>query len=125
MKKQKYGNKKVIVEGEVFDSKREYDRWVYLKQLQDAHMISELERQVRFLLIPAQYEPDTVGVRGAVYKGKCIERECVYIADFAYRDEYGRYVVEDVKSKITKTPAYKIKRKLMYKEFGIRVREVE
>lgn len=123
VKMNKYRNKKVEVGNEVFDSKREYERWVYLNQMQDAHVISELERQVSFLLIPAIYEPDTIGPRGGKNKGKCIERECVYVADFVYKDECGRLVVEDTKG--FRTPDYVIKRKLMLKEHGIRVQEVK
>ena len=56
MKKQKYGNKKVKRDGMIFDSQREADRWTYLCQLMDAGIITELDRQVTFELLPAQYE---------------------------------------------------------------------
>ena len=82
--------------------------------LQKAGEIQYLERQVRFTLIPTQK-----------IDGKVVERPVVYIADFKYWDfKTGRQVVEDVKSKATKTPQYIIKRKLLLQKFGIRVKEV-
>ena len=122
MKKQKYGNKKVERDGILFDSKREADRWTYLCQLMDAGVITELDRQVTFELLPAQYELSTVGVRGGKDRGKCIERAVKYKADFVYKDQLGRKIVEDTKG--YKTPEYVLKRKLMLHVHGIRVKEV-
>ena len=50
----KYKSKKVMVGGEVFDSKKEYNRWRELCLLEKAGKISDLQRQVPFELIPAQ-----------------------------------------------------------------------
>lgn len=122
MKKLKYRNKKVEYDGILFDSKREADRWTYLCQLMDAGVITELDRQVKFVLIPAQYEPDSVGPRGGIRKGRCLERECAYYADFVYKDENGNMVVEDAKG--LRTPEYVIKRKLMLSKLGIGVVEI-
>lgn len=124
MKKNKFKNKKVEVDGMLFDSKREADHWVYLCQLMDAGVITELDRQVEFELIPAQFEFDTVGVRGGKQKGRCIERKVKYIADFVYRDQLGQRVVEDVKGYTKNDPVYIIKRKLMLYIHGIRIKEV-
>ena len=106
-------------DGEVFDSKREARRYEELCLLQRAGRIQNLQRQVKFILVPAQREPDRVGrVRGA-----SIEREVSYIADFVYVDpDSGKQVVEDVKGLRTKD--YVIKRKLMLWIHGIRIREV-
>jgi hypothetical protein len=82
--------------------------------------IQNLERQVKFVLIPAQYEPDKVGTRGGLKRGKLLERECSYIADFVYT-ENGKQVVED--SKGFRTADYKIKRKLMLSVHGIKIKE--
>jgi len=112
MSRNKYGNRKTSVDGTMFDSAREARRWQELVLMSRAGVISHLRRQVPFELIPSQRDEN----------GKCIERECRYIADFVYM-ENGKMVVEDVKSSATKTPEYKIKRKLMLKEFGIRVKE--
>ncbi len=118
----KYHSKKVIRDGMTFDSVREYRRYCELALLQKAGHITNLQRQVKFVLIPAQREPDTVGKRGGVKKGKILERECAYIADFTYY-ENGNLVVEDTKGFATKD--YIIKRKLMLFLKKIRIKEVK
>ena len=76
-------------------------------------MITELDRQVRFELIPAQYDKH----------GKILERSVKYVADFAYIDmKTGERIVEDTKG--LKTKDYIIKRKLMLYYHKIRIREV-
>lgn len=117
----KYHNRKATINGITFDSKKEAHRYQELKLLEKAGEISGLQLQVKYVLIPAQYEPDTVGNRGGIKKGKLIERECSYIADFVYQ-ENRETVVEDTKGMRTKD--YIIKRKLMLWVHGIRIREV-
>lgn len=117
----KYRNTKTIVDGIEFDSRKEAARYKELKLLEAAGEISNLERQVKFVLIPTQREPDFVGVRGGIKKGKVIEKECSYLADFVYiRD--GEVVVEDTKG--IRTKDYIIKRKLMLYLLGIRIQEI-
>lgn len=106
----KYGNRKTEVDGIRFDSKKEAVRYWELKMLERAGKISDLERQVRFVLIPAQY-----------LDGKLKERQCVYVADFRYL-ENGHVVVEDTKG--VRTKDYIIKRKLLLKVYGIAIKEV-
>ena len=118
----KYYSKKVEVGGEVFDSRKEYRRFCELLLLQKAGAITELKRQVEYKLIPAQREPDTVGVRGGVKKGRVIEQAVKYVADFVYKDKDGKLVVEDTKG--FKTKDYIIKRKLMLYIHKIRVKEI-
>lgn len=119
----KFHNKKVTVEGETFDSKREASRWLELKMLQRSGRISNLERQKKFVLIPAQYEPEITGPRGGKKKGRLLEREVAYIADFVYwDDEKHEFEVEDTKG--VRTPEYIIKRKLMLWLNGIKIIEV-
>ena len=123
--KGKYHNKKAkSADGKDFDSTKERNRYEELMLMQKAGMIYGLETQKKFILIPTQREPDTVGARGGVHKGELIEKQCAYYADFAYYTKEGDYVVEDVKSAATKTPQYEIKRKLMLYVHGIRVQEV-
>ena len=123
MSRNKYNARKVTVNGETFDSQKEYKRFCELSLLQRAGKIADLRRQVKFVLIPAQREPDRIGKRGGIIKGKLLEQECSYYADFVYRDVLtGVTVVEDTKG--MRTDVYKIKRKLMLKEYGIRIREV-
>lgn len=106
----KYHNKKTTYDGKTFDSKKEADRYAELRLLERAGKISGLMWQVPYMLIPAQY----IG-------GKCVERSCVYVADFVYHVG-GNVVVEDTKG--VRTPDYIIKRKLMLKEYGIRIKEI-
>lgn len=110
--RRKYGNTKIELDGEVFDSKKEANRWKELQLLQKAGEISYLRRQVVFELIPVQR-----------IDGKVVERECRYKADFVYM-ENGKpdMVVEDTKG--YRTPDYIIKRKLMLRVWGIRIKEI-
>ena len=124
--RRKYNNKKVTVDGIVFDSKREASRYSELIMLQRAGEISGLQRQVRYLLIPAQRE-----VSNEVYKrgekkgqrkpGRLLEKEVTYIADFVYYKD-GELIVEDTKGFRTKD--YIIKRKLMLYVHHIRIKEI-
>ena len=118
----KYGAKKVEYDGMVFDSIGERNRYFELKLLEENGIISGLQRQVKFVLIPTQREADIIGKRGGVKMGKVIEKECSYIADFVYEED-GKVVVEDFKG--IKTKDYIIKRKLMLWVHGIRIKEIE
>lgn len=117
----KYKNIKATINGITFDSKREANRYAELRLLEKAGIIQNLQLQVKYVLIPAQKEPDTVGARGGIHKGKVIEKECSYIADFVYEED-GKTVVEDTKGFRTKD--YIIKRKLMLERYGIRIKEI-
>ena len=122
----KYKNRKVITAEGVFDSVREYHRYLELRLLERAGKITELDRQVRYELIPAQHETYERYSRKTGKRLKdgmrCIEKSCVYVADFVYRDAGGSLVAEDAKG--CRTEVYIIKRKLMLHKHGIRVREV-
>ena len=101
----KYGNRKLKApDGQVFDSVKEFHRWGCLRLLERAGAIQNLQRQVKYELIPKQDG----------------ERACNYIADFTYI-ENGKLVVEDVKG--VRTDAYKIKKKLMLWVHCIRIKE--
>ena len=83
--------------------------------MQRAGIISDLQTQVTYELIPSHYEV----VNG---KRKCIERACTYRADFVYYDVKNKQlIVED--SKGVRTEVYKIKRKLMLHVHGIKIKE--
>lgn len=92
-------------------SKKEHYRSSELKMMQRAGLIYGLREQVRYELIPAQRDA----------AGRLVERACAYVADFVYRDKDGRLVVEDTKG--VRTKEYIIKRKLMLKVHGIRIKE--
>ena len=124
----KYGNRKVIIEGVVFDSKREARRYQELNMLQKSGIISDLKRQVTYELVPAQREKSTKvyqrgSRKGQPIEGKIIEKAVTYIADFVYTDNAtGMEIVEDAKG--MRTRDYVIKRKLMLYIHGIKIQEV-
>lgn len=129
----KYHSKKMVVDGIVFDSRKEGRRYLELSNLQKAGMVTDLQMQVTFELIPTQYEWVESGsfYRRGDKKGKpkmerrVVEKGVKYIADFVYTDWNGNRVVEDIKSVATrKKESYVIKRKLMLHVHGIRVKEV-
>ena len=117
----KYHAQKCVIGGEVFDSKKEAHRYQELKILERAGEISDLKRQVKYVLIPSQRE---FGWKSGIAKhGKVIERECSYVADFVYIDNRTQEkVVEDVKG--VRTEVYRLKKKMMLYFHGIRIREV-
>ena len=101
----KYGNKKVTVQGIKFDSKWESERYLYIKSLELAGRVRNLELQVRFAL----------EVNG--------QKICTYIADFRYEKEKANgdweTIVEDAKG--VETPEFKLKKKLMKACLGIEI----
>jgi hypothetical protein len=112
--KSKYNNRKTIVDGISFDSKKEAKRYTELKLMQRAGLITGLQWQVKFLLAESvSFEAE-----------KRRKRAMKYIADFIYIED-GQQVVEDVKSKATrKLATYRIKKHLMKIVHQIEIREV-
>lgn len=105
----KFNAKKVTVDGIEFDSRKEANRYAELRVLERAGKIKDLRMQEEFELIPRC--------------GK--ERPAKYHADFSYIEaDTGRKVVEDVKSRATKTRDYILRRKLMNWRHNIQIREV-
>jgi hypothetical protein len=108
----KYGNRKTTLNGVKFDSQKEAQRYATLRLLERAGRITNLQCQVKFVLIPAQRDE----------RGKLLERECSYVADFVYFDfALGREVVEDAKG--YRTDTYKLKKKMMLWVHGIQITE--
>lgn len=108
-KKNKYGAEKVGGHA----SQKEHKRSNELKLKLRLGLISNLQEQVKYELIPPQYNEC----------GVCIEQACSYTADFVYTDnETGKVIVEDTKGFLTKD--YIIKRKLMLFIHGIRITEI-
>lgn len=117
-KESKYHNVKTEVNGIRFDSKKEARRYQELLSLQELGLIEDLRLQVNFTLQEAYTKPNGERVRAIVYK-----------ADFTYQQkdqngDYTLYIVEDVKSRATKTPAYRMKKKLMWEKIRIQIKEV-
>lgn len=116
----KYHNQKIVIHGMTFDSKKEADHYLVLRDAERRGLIRNLRRQVKFVLIPAQYIEENG-------KRSCAERETSYIADFVY-EKNGETIVEDVKGYRDPSSAayalFVVKRKLMLQNHNIRVREV-
>ena len=112
----KYKNTKVVVNGVEYDSKKEYARHCDLMLMERAGLISNLQRQVKYELIPTQR-----------IDGKVVERPVHYIADFVYTKD-GGLVVEDVKDYRNPASAgyakFVLKRKMMLHTYGIRITEI-
>lgn len=107
-KKNKYGAHPVEAMGLHFDSAWEYERYCTLRLLEQVHEISDLKYHEKFLLIPkSQYG-----------------RPIYYEADFTYMKN-GKRIVEDTKSKVTKTGLYRLKKRLLAEKYGIIIAEIE
>lgn len=100
----KYGARKVTVDNIEFHSAAEAKRYGELKLLQRAKLIHDLELQPVF-----EFKVND----------KVVFR---YIADFRYRADTATAVVEDVKG--MKTPEYKLKKRLIEAQLGIKITEV-
>ena len=110
----KYHATKRKIDGITFDSTKEAQRYLLLKEMAENGEIFELQLQVVFELIPSQR-----------INGKVAERAVKYVADFVYIQN-GETVVEDVKG-CRRGQAYAlftIKRKLMLYRYGIRIKEI-
>ena len=106
----KYKNKRTIYDGIKFDSIKERDYYIVLKDREKKGEIVELKHQSKFELIPKQDG----------------ERAVNYIADFDYFDrQLNQRIIVDVKSKVTKElSTYIIKRKLMLFIYKIKITEI-
>lgn len=108
-KQSKYHNQKITFRGITFDSKKEYEYYLFLLDRQKRGGITDLKLQVPFVLQPA-FE----------FNGKKI-REIKYIADFTYTDKAGEMHIVDTKG--MRTEIYKLKKKMMMYR-GMNIEEV-
>ena len=107
----KYHNRKT----KGFDSAKEWRRNQELEIMQRAGEISELNKQVPFVVMPSYTIADETTNRTV--------REIRYIADFTYRLKDGTRIIEDVKG--IQTDVFKIKRKLLERKIALGVIEGE
>lgn len=107
-KKNKYGAKKITVNGITYDSVLEARRHAQLIEEEKRGRITDLHHHERFLLI------DKSKYGRALY----------YEADFSYIKD-GQKVIEDTKSKATKTRLYKLKKRLLAERYGVVITEIE
>lgn len=131
----KYHNKPKTNGGIKFDSTKESNRFDQLMLMLKAGQIKDLRLQVNFTLQEGFTTPEGERIKPIIYK-----------ADFVYKTEFVNplklgdgtlmfdpkdksmwkwdTVVEDVKSKPTKTKTYLMKKKMMLDKFGIAIKEV-
>ena len=123
----KYHNKpteRVTASGAVlrFDSQKEARRYDELSALERAGEIRELRMQVDFTLQEAYTDGEGRRVRAIRYRADfTYVRVKETIGEYTFRDQL---VVEDVKSRATRTKEYIMKRKLMKERFNIDIQEV-
>ena len=107
----KYNARKVTYFGKTFDSEREGQRYLLLRDLEKKRQIRNLRTQVVFQLCPEHPEAKL--------------RPLSYIADFVYEQD-GKTVVEDVKG-YKKGAAWELfvaKKKMLYDKYGILIHEI-
>lgn len=123
--KGKYRNEKCEYDGFVFDSRKEMKRYMFLKEAEHDGLISNLERQVRYELIPPVKKKEVVQLKT---KEKIVERTeqlaITYTCDFRYSKD-GVVIVEDVKASPKMLPKeFILKEKLMFWRYGIRIKRI-
>lgn len=109
IKTNKYHNNKIEYDGILFDSKKEMSYWIKFKLMEKSGKISDLKRQVKFILQPS-YE----------FNGKTI-RQISYIADFTYIQDKQMHIID---AKGVKTEVYKLKKKMFEYKYGIEIEEL-
>lgn len=117
-KRSKYGSKRTMVDGIMFDSKAEAARYTFLKERLDAGEISHLELQPVFKL--------SNGTRPVLIKSKGYPngRQVKYVADFAYFCPVeNKRIIEDCKG--FRTKEFILKKAFVEAQFpGVKIREV-
>lgn len=124
-KRSKYGNKKVKYEGLKFDSEKERDRYIFLKEQEKLGNIQDLQLQVKYELIPAIKEEyvEHLKTKDKV-KTRTIQLAITYTCDFQYYKN-GELVIEDVKSHPKMlTKEYALKKKMLFALKGLKITEV-
>lgn len=124
-KKNKYNNKKIVNEFGTWDSKKEYQRYLVLKDAEANGVISNLELQPKFELIPAIREEYVKHLKTKdKVETRTVQLAITYTADFAYY-KGKEFVVEDCKiSKTIQPKEYVLKKKMMLALKGIQIKEV-
>lgn len=123
--RQKYGNSKVEYDGITFDSKRERDRYIVLKDAAAKGIITDLQCQPKWELLPTMYKEVVIHLKT---KDKIVQqvdqKSVTYKADFSYIKN-GELVVEDVKiSEYLLPKEFILKEKMMYYFHHIRIKRI-
>lgn len=130
----KYRNIKVEANGHTFDSKKEYLRYCDLMDALREGVIYDLRLQQNFTLVEGYTKPDGERIRPMTYKADFTYRVSgplhsvptgVSFADLEYWARAGAdaLIIEDVKTRGTRTQVYINKYKIMA-EKGYTIREV-
>lgn len=121
----KYHNKEIIYDGIKFDSTKEGKRYLVLKQAEIEGRISNLELQVKFILIPSIKEEYVEHLKTKdKIKTRTLQLPITYTCDFRYM-KGGEEVVEDTKiSPKLIPPEYVLKEKLFFWKYGKKIRRV-
>jgi hypothetical protein len=106
--KNKYKAKKTMFNGMKYDSKKEAEYAMWLTSEMKAGRIKDWQKQVRFDLY-----------------GENKSRICYYKADFVIDYEDGTKEIVDVKSKITETPYFRLKWKLLEDKYKYEIKRGE
>ena len=101
----KYKSQKVTYNNLQFDSKFECTYYAYLQELEKKGEITNLQRQIKYELLPRQTNS----------KGKFLYHPIYYVSDFEY-DVQGVHKTVDTKG--MPTPDFRLKQKLFYYKFN-------
>lgn len=124
-KGKKYNNTKVEYNGIKFDSKKEMQRYLVLKDAEDKGIISDLRLQVKYELIPSIKEEyiEHLKTKDKV-KTRTLQLPITYTCDFQYIKN-GELVIEDVKASPKMLPKeFTLKEKLLFWRYGIKIRKI-
>lgn len=114
-----------------FKSRKEARRYDELMLMLKSGQIQELKLQPQFTLQEAYTTPEGKRVRAIRYDADfsyyILQTELLVVdgGGSTKSEEEWKYVVEDVKSKATKTRVYALKKKLLREKYGIDIVEVE
>ena len=124
-KRPKYGNSKVEYQGMSFDSKREMQRYIVLKEAEERGLISDLRTQVVFELVPSITEEYVKHLKTKdKIETRVAQRAILYKADFVYKKD-GKEVIEDVKVAKGLIPKeFTLKEKIFFWKYGKRIQLV-
>lgn len=125
LKRSKYGNKKVEFDGINFDSIREKQRYIVLKDAVSKGLISDLQVHIKYELIPSITEEyvEHLKTKDRI-KTRTLQLPITYTCDFQYMKD-GELVVEDVKISEKMIPKeFIIKEKLMFWKYRIKIKRV-
>lgn len=124
-KGERYNHTKVEVDGLKFDSKKEYERYLFLKEAEKNGLITDLQTQVKFELIPSVTEEYIVHLKTKdKIKTRTLQLPITWTSDFVYYKD-GEMVIEDVKpSKFLLSDRFVIKEKLFFWKYRKKIRLV-